>query len=849
MGICALVTLTHRIVDNLFNYQWKTSLAWVATTTAALALLYGVARFTFGVKESGETQTARGRQKATVVRQSAAALHQRAAFDKIMGNHIVLKNSSGGFVQGLVVAGRIIMTVKHFIEASEGNITIQSHRAEDVDICEISLGECTAFYIENADLAFLRLPNSFQPMKSLAHFFLNDLPTKSVSGHILIPYSSYIYASETTITPKTTEIFFKNADGSPGIGITHYQYKHAHARGDCGSPLITAINGNPCIIAIHDSGSTSNSLEAYATMVTLNDVIKAFKALGHKIERSQDFDYDMVELQMGTKGCNKVMCVGESSKHIFSSGQTTLRPSPLHNVIQEAITKPAMLKATKDIDPMKKALKKYGLSSKQFPTDKVDIAVQDILETFRSMYSSLDIRRELTLKECINGIEGVIESTNLTTSAGYPYVLTPSLRGEKRRFFGGETGDLYLKDQAMHDYMRWERYISHGIVPTDPFIATLKDERRPIEKALIGKTRLFCAGSLSGFLHNKKHFGGFCEFFKRIRNRSMSTLGLDVGSLEWDEMIRYMLEVGTNGLDGDQEQWDGRLKSGIAMALLKIFDDFYGEENKLEREVLFTHAIFPFLRVTWKGRSLYYQINGCMPSGWYLTFVVNSLVNAVLMRLCWLETVPAPLNDLVYYRRYVREKYAGDDNFLTVADPFLPYFNACSIRDYLLKYDQVYTPASKMGEIVPYKNFTECIFLKNTTGKLYEKYVPLFNIEANLETLNWIRKNNTISADDLCEANCNDVLRRFFFYGKDAFMRIRSKILLAKPHYNLVNFYSLSETFLEIGKITDPSGIFKYTKTVLPNIKVLLNDMERVIAQRLLTRTGMCSMIYLKKAE
>jgi len=353
------------------------------------------------------------------------------------------------------------------------------------------------------------------------------------------------------------------------------------------------------------------------------------------------------------------------------------------------------------------------------------------------------------------------------------------------------------------------------------------------KKVKEGKTRVFCAGSLTSFLLNKQYFGSFCRFFKRIRHDTFSTLGMNRGSYEWHNMIQTMLEVGDKGIDGDQSEWDGRFKSGIALQLLDLFTAYYGPEYQLERKILFMHSVFPNIRVTWNfdgpSKSYIFEVPGCMPSGWYLTYVMNSLVNAVLMRLAWIELVSRPYNDLYYFHKYVREKYAGDDSLLTVADPFLKEFNGINIGNYFAEYDQIFTLSTK-EDIIEYRKLRECSFLKTTTGVMYNRYVPLFNMEANLETTNWISK-KVPDKEKATEDNCNDVLRNVYFYGKEKFNEIRDKILERKPGFNLVSFYSLDMAYLDYGSLPDPYGTFGFQKNSNISANTLMKSIETIQKQ------------------
>lgn len=742
---------------------------------------------------------------------------------KVLRNHVVLVNQDNKFVNGLFLKGRIILTVKHFIRTTSA-LEIHMHRAEDQKVYEIQMSECKVVEFADADLALVELPPRVQPHVDLTRYVSDEVFRKASDGFITRRnFSNDLTTYNVEVRPANFRLEFEQADGSCRYAVCDIWYTFHHKDGDCGNVIFARQNGNLKIVGLHSSGSVRPSDEgkmSFGTMLHMPEIAEYLKqfSIVSQISREMELPAISATFEDGVS-VNKTQFITWSDKHIGTSGHTELRKSELFDVVQEHVTEPALLRIKGDLDPMMKGLRKFGLSTKQFPQDDVDWAVESLTEELLAHKAPEDLDRQLTIDECLNGIPGVVESVDTTTSSGYPFSLDQRTRGAKRQLLVGEPGKWKLGEAAEHDYQRWQTLLQAFVVPSDPYIATLKDERRKIEKVKAGKTRVFCAGSLSSFLHNKRLFGGFCAFLKRIRHLCFSTLGLNRGSREWHEMIESLREVGVCGLDGDQEEWDGRFKAQIALAVTRLFAAFYGiplnSDRYLEMYTLFLHSIFAHVYITWnvggKVESFIILVPGLMPSGWFLTFVLNSIVNAILMRVAWIHLVSAPFNDLAYFRTYVREKYAGDDNLLCVASAFVQDFNNVTIAELFLEYDQKYTSATKDGTLVAFRNLEDCTFLKTRTGRLYDLWVPHFDREANLETSNWIRKCD--DHDKATEDNCNDVLRNAFFYGREYFDGVRKRILDNKPGYKLISFKSLEAAFLGYGSIPDPFGTFGYTRS------------------------------------
>jgi len=208
-----------------------------------------------------------------------------------------------------------------------------------------------------------------------------------------------------------------------------------------------------------------------------------------------------------------------------------------------------------------------------------------------------------------------------------------------------------------------------------------------------------------------------------------------------------------------------------------------------------------------------YEVIGGIPSGTDLTVIINTIVNELYLRVCWMCLVPSQYKDLMWYRKYVRTAIYGDDNLINVDQFFISYFNAILISQYLSQYAITLTPASKSGEFAESADLKQCTFLKNATGEFHSLFVPHMEYDALIEIINWIRPIKGISDDQLCEDNCNSMLMNLFFYGRARFNEVRDRILAIKPSYKLLVFTYLEQEFLQHGIMADPNNDYGFTKT------------------------------------
>lgn len=830
----SIVYLTHRLAQMVDReYQgWGdlllAGLGIVASMMAGYYFLSGTSE-----KQSGDGHLPKTQTKPIFSRaadKQAGDANDEGVIRTVTNNHVVLVNEEMRYVSGVFVAGRILLTVNHFI-ASSKSITVHTHRAEQTDIFEFNLSDCRVMKFDNVDLVLVECPLYVNPFKNIVKYFCSEPVLKETEGYVTRRNHFTDLVVHPTIIDKSRTLQIFDKEEIPHEIVCDITYEHKGVAGDCGNLVFARQGGSLKIVGIHESAARHRPTMSFGNTVNCMELSKMLEQFQHVYSVQEEFVYEQVTDKQDGISFNKTMYVGESDLHLTGSQKTDIRPSMLFDKVRAHTTEPSLLKKKNGLDPMTLALTKYGMSTKQFPLDLARQAAESMTEELLALKLPGEDFSKLTVDEALNGIPGEIDSVDLTTSSGYPFSLDPKLRGAKRLVLDGEPGQLKLGKAAQEHYDSWTKLIEQGVVPNDPFLATLKVETRPAEKVAAGKTRVFCAGSLTSFVMNKQYFARFGNFLRRVRGQTFSTVGLNRASREWHEMIMRLKEVGPYGIDGDQSNWDGLFKSYLAMLSHEIIAKVAGFDEETYRitMILFLHAVFAHLRISWRWLdemvTVIIRILGCMPSGWFLTFYVNSIVNGLIFRISWLELVSAPFNDLKYFREFTREKYAGDDNLLSVADAFLREFNNITISAYLAKYDQKYTPATKKGDLIPFQKIEDCTFLKTVTGRLFDQFVPLFDMDANFNTVNWIRKcNDEFKAT---ESNCNDALRNLFFYGYDTFTHWRKLMLQHLPQLNLIGYRSLEAAYLGYGSIPDPYGTFGFTKNMTKNPAVLYRAVQQ----------------------
>jgi hypothetical protein len=159
---------------------------------------------------------------------------------------------------------------------------------------------------------------------------------------------------------------------------------------------------------------------------------------------------------------------------------------------------------------------------------------------------------------------------------------------------------------------------------------------------------------------------------------------------------------------------------------------------------------------------------GTNPSGHPLTVVVNSLVNSLYMRYCYI--VLNPEHECDTFKQNVHLFTYGDDNIMGVSRQ-CDWFGHTGIQEQLAALGVEYTMADKESKSVPFVNIAEVQFLKRSWR--FDADVGAYMCPLELAS---ITKSLTVwlpssSIDEYAQmvAVISSANNEFFFYGRQVF--------------------------------------------------------------------------------
>jgi len=415
-------------------------------------------------------------------------------------------------------------------------------------------------------------------------------------------------------------------------------YQGVSGLGMCGSCLIFDTKDSIFIGGLHVAGAKGNpGTLGFASSITREDIAEflercddgkacSVELVGETIWKTPLMvgPFENVHCVLGHTGVGKQ----RRTTKIITSGLQENGNGPFGPVKKG----PAVLEHP-EIDILEVQMKKLCTDTAVVEKNVVDEIVDDMAASLmKGTYKSS--RKILTYAEAITG-----ENTNLgpierTTSPGFPW----SKKCKDKTLWLGKGEDYNTNDPEMRAAVEEliitakqnKRLLQRGI-----FTASLKDEKRSHAKIASLSTRMFAAGPVDLNIAHKMYFGSFVEAMMAQRIDNGIGLGLNPFSMDWKILANNLRKKGGNNIMAlDYQSWDAKTMRQAMLAACEAINKWYddGEENKQVRRVLFEYIASS----VWVLNGYFVQMDHSMPSGCYLTTIVNCLLNLFNWRYAYM---------------------------------------------------------------------------------------------------------------------------------------------------------------------------------------------------------------------
>jgi hypothetical protein len=651
--------------------------------------------------------------------------------------------------------------------------------------------------VEDEDICLARFPDVLPKCPDLLPYILDDFSSikGKFTGALLVPETKGYNLNITEVVP------FKNLSYTDYCCSKAYEYDIPTTIGQCGSILgIVDCNTRQAkLIGIHVAG---NGRKGYSVNIS-RSMIEGFLE-----NLPQDYIVDEQGYFDGPEDTSDVIepvgfkVLYKAQKNRLSC-MTSIIPSPLKDVICKSLTIPAKLKKFtnkegKTIDPWVKARGNYLKNTYLMNADVLRWCTKSYSKNIfdNSMDDAPWEPRIFTFEEAVRGVPGVenCEGIPRGTSSGYPWVLSvPSGHKGKSHFFGrDEEYDFSSNEcsQLRHSVLNIIDNASKGCRLQHVYMDFLKDERRPIEKVEIGKTRLVSASPVDLLIATRMYFLDFVRWYMSNKLRNGSGVGLNPFSSQWHMLARKLGNVNeSNIIAGDFSAYDASLVRQVQREFLTIVDDFYQDGNHNIRQVLFEDVC--------NSKHIYdgnvYEWISSNPSGGFLTTILNSICNNIVIRYasvlsycrilkgatCYPDIPMVECADFLDdFENHVYVICFGDDNIMSVGNVMKEFVNQQDLTLSFAAFGFKYTMESKdTNTFIDHRKLSEVSFLKR--GFLYNRqfarYIAPLELSVILEMCQWTKKNDTNF--DFVKENIQNALYELSAHGEDVFLEWQPKLV------------------------------------------------------------------------
>jgi len=428
------------------------------------------------------------------------------------------------------------------------------------------------------------------------------------------------------------------------------------------------------------------------------------------------------------------------------------------------------------IDPLKLAFNLYG-KPLIAGIDPEIVAKAKRMLYIRYAEEQIDARdlRVLSVREAIEGSEEFknIRAIPRSTSAGYPMNITGNrnIKKELKDAFLNRDTILYEKILAEieHDIEKLVACMKQGIRCEFIYTDVLKDEKLSKHKAKIGKTRMFSAGPFYGMILNKMYFGAAFDRFMSDRHRLESMVGGNPFT-EWDIMSRFLLKFGSSKPNigaGDYSRFDSTQLPQVHRAIFEILNGLYTSATMEEDEIRDILSLDVSNSIHLVEGNLV-EWNSGLPSGSYMTIMVNTMYNQMNFRMAWL-TLELPEED---FDNHVVLYAVGDDNIFSVSDRYREVFNESTLQDVMPSLGMIYTNETKGVSETSLRNLDQVEFLKR--GFKFDSDLNKWIAPLRFEVVQQIPYYTKKYDSERITLDCiNEALNESALHGKETFEKER----------------------------------------------------------------------------
>lgn len=617
----------------------------------------------------------------------------------------------------------------------------------------------------HSDITVFKLPVSqFPEFTNIKKYFVTkDLPRSEL-------YNGILYVPDIRCKIESTATTFR-------AGVQDYDdynngevwlYPIATQEGDCGALLTISdkFSGSKKICGFHVAGDgffRGASFPLFQEEVEA--VLDFFKVReGLRVPVS---DIEMTDNFLTKQGRYPYTLLGETNIPAIPF-RSRIREAPLHDVgdiTYVPVKSQALMVGEKLVLPAMQALWKNIPATQPLNIPSLKLLYDLMLQDYEAISVVDRERRLLTFEESVLGIQDdpYLRAMTRSSSSGLPYKIdmaTSGLKGKQILFGKEEVYDLDNENaQTLRKDVEEEIYLmKQGTRNVIPYEVSEKDECLPKDKVAEGKIRLFAVNSTLGGCLKRIYGGQFRSWFAHNRIYNGSAIGINVYSLEWNQMIKYLLGSQEEGSEPsfiamDVSKFDGSISRTWMYLTYRLVSKWYNfdEETKSVQWQVFEshmHSFHVFQRYLFErqgsqssGDDYTALLNTITSQGyfWYACLLIITGSKEAVLQISDEELI-ALWKEL---RKSIRLMALGDDILVRV-NPKSSYYGIITEKALIERYNLFgvnATTDSKEGTVYEYRFLRDVTFLKRRShfDPDVSRYVGRLELTSILKSIQWMR--------------------------------------------------------------------------------------------------------------
>lgn len=521
------------------------------------------------------------------------------------------------------------------------------------------------------------------------------------------------------------------------------------ADGFCGGFL---VDSSGVVIGMHVAGDENNGF-----CVQPGEAIS--KEINNILSNSDECEFDIdVEVVPGVSGVRLRYDQGEIDKK-YPIARTSLAPTVFHADYNSDV---------------KGIMKEMGLRQKSPPIvdNSIEAVETAVLKTFshqgditdeedayveKALSFMIPTFKEISWEEVAFG-NADLPPINKESSNGY------GMASKKDYYINYD--EKYIYDETLEMLDAFKNQCKNGTVKISSMLGveSIKDELRLPEK--VKDPRTFRVVPLTHMMWSKKILGEVAIHIKK----NMHTTGICSGFNPYKDMhvLAEKLNECDVTCDVDFKKWDGSLIARIMKIVSRIFMKNYEGDNADVLEVLMNNVFNSTVLVY----DAVWRTTHGMPSGTWLTFLLNCLYNKALTAIVLHRNGirdPSALFDVVDY-------VTGDDKICGSSGKYSKIFNAYTIKAVAESLGMQCTNGDKTQIKSPSMPFNKLNYLKREfryCPKL-DRWVGALSLETIMNTIQWF--DNKKDYDEVLLGKCKSMQIEAFLHG-DRFYNVYCKMI------------------------------------------------------------------------